>query len=72
MGQAVGRVRYEQIRLGSDFQKEGTVKNENINSDGECIPLEDSDKVLARLKEQSSDKREIYDQLYRFLWECYQ
>jgi tetratricopeptide (TPR) repeat protein len=47
------------------------LEEENIYSDGECISLEDSDKVLARLKESYSDKREIFGQLYRFLLECY-
>jgi tetratricopeptide (TPR) repeat protein len=46
------------------------LEEENIYSDGECISLEDSDKVLARLKESYSDKNEIFDQLYRFLLEC--
>jgi len=48
------------------------VKEENISSDQECVSLDDSDKVLATLKEYCSEKKEIYDQLYRFLWECYQ
>ncbi len=46
------------------------MENENICSDGECVSLDDSDKVLARLKEYCSDKREIFNQLYRFLVEC--
>jgi tetratricopeptide (TPR) repeat protein len=46
------------------------VKEENISSDGECASLDNSDKVLARLKEHCSDKREIFNQLYRFLLEC--
>jgi hypothetical protein len=33
--------------------------------------LDDSDRVLARLKVYCSDKREIFNQLYRFLVECY-
>jgi hypothetical protein len=46
------------------------VEKEKIYSDGECVSLDDSDKVLARLKEYCSDKREIFDQLYRFFLEC--
>ncbi len=48
------------------------MKEENISSDGECVSLDDSDEVLATLKECCSEKKEIYDQLYRFLWECSQ
>lgn len=48
------------------------MKPENISSDGECVSLDDSDKVLATLKEYYSEKKEIYNQLYKFLWECYQ
>ena len=46
------------------------MKEEKINSDGECVSLDDSDRVLARLKECCSEKREIFNQLYRFLLEC--
>jgi tetratricopeptide (TPR) repeat protein len=46
------------------------VKEEDINSDGECVSLDDSDKVLSRLKECCSEKREIFDQFYGFFWEC--
>jgi tetratricopeptide (TPR) repeat protein len=63
--------RGQQIGPGPDLQKEGTVKEGNIHSDGQCVSLEDSDKVLARLKESFSDKREIFDHLYKFLLECY-
>ena len=46
------------------------MEKEKINSDGEFVSLDDSDKVLARLKEHCSDKREIFNQLYRFVVEC--
>ena len=46
------------------------MKKEKIYFDGECVSLDDSDKVLARLKEYCSDKREIFNQLCRFFVEC--
>ena len=47
------------------------MKAVKIYSDRECVSLDDPDKVLARLKVYCSDKREIFNQLYRFLVECY-
>jgi tetratricopeptide (TPR) repeat protein len=43
---------------------------EETYSDGKCVSLDDSDKVLARLKEDCSDKKEILYHLYRFFMEC--
>ncbi len=42
------------------------MEKEKINSERETISLEESDKVLARLKEHCSDEREIFGQLCRF------
>ena len=47
-------------------KKEGTLEKEKINSERETISLEESDKVLARLKEHCSDEREIFGQLCIF------
>jgi len=47
------------------------VKVAKIYSDRECVSLDDPDKVLARLKVYCSNRREIFNQLYRFLVECY-
>ena len=46
------------------------MEKEKINSDGEFLSLDDSDRVLARLKEYCSDKKEIFNQLHRFVVEC--
>ncbi|MBM4339485.1 MAG: tetratricopeptide repeat protein [Deltaproteobacteria bacterium] len=46
------------------------MKEEKICSDGECVPLDDSDKVLAILKESCSDKRGIFNQLYKLVVVC--
>ena len=46
------------------------MEKENINSDGECISLDDPDKVLARLKEHGCDKKEIFNQLHKFVLDC--
>ncbi len=44
--------------------------NNNNRSDEELIPLDDPDKVIARVKEHFRDQRETFNQLHRFVVEC--
>jgi tetratricopeptide (TPR) repeat protein len=46
------------------------VEKEKVWFGGDFVFLEDSEKVLDRLKEQCLDKREVFESLYGFVMEC--
>jgi len=60
----------EQTGPGPDREKEEAVEKEKARFDGECISLEDPEKVFAKLMEHPRDKREISKALYGFFTEC--
>lgn len=60
----------EQTGPGPDREKEEAVEKEKVRFDGECISLEDPEKVFAKLMEHPRDKREISKALYGFFTEC--
>jgi hypothetical protein len=41
-----------------------------IMGDGEMVSLDDSDRVLATMRERCNDKKEIFNQLHGFVVEC--
>ena len=61
----------EQTGPGPEPEKEEAVKKEMFLFDGECISLEDPEKVFAKLMEHPRDKGETYKTLCGFFMECY-